>query len=321
MIFEKKIKEIFRSLVMVRYDDTGLVKYFSLEDFPRLISEDFSFIGNKSQILRGKIYSFDGAKDDRLIVFDHGMGGGHTAYMKEIVELCKMGYTVLSYDHTGCMSSEGENICGLSQSLADLDYAIRAVLCDERFSGRKISVVGHSWGAFSTLNISAIHKDITHIVALSGFISVKDMLKQYFPGILSLYVPAIYKTEIEAVGSYAEYSAIESLKASSAKAMIIHSDDDAAVSFKKHFAKLRSELCDRENTVFVAVTEKGHNPNFTKEAVKIKDVFFADLTAKTKSGYFTSDESKRSFKESYDFDKMSEQDSEIWAKISAFLET
>ena len=212
MIFENKIKDAFKKNFLVRYDDTGLVHYFTYKDFEGLSHEEFTFVGNRGQRLVGNIYWYGEMSRERLIVFDHGMGGGHTAYMKEIVELAKRGFTVLSYDHTGCMASEGENISAISQSLADLDYCIRAIKEDARFSSCSVSVVGHSWGAFSTLNVSAIHKDITHIVAMSGFISVKDMLRQFLPGPFSLYAPAVYKMELTALPEYAEFSAIESRK-------------------------------------------------------------------------------------------------------------
>lgn len=319
MIFEKKVIEEYEKQFLVRYDDTGLVHYFTAADFPGLSSEPFSFVGDRGQRLRGNIYYYNDKSTERLVIFEHGMGGGHLAYMKEIEALARRGFTVLSYDHTGCMASEGENIGGFSQSLADLDYCIRAVRETPGLENIGLSVVGHSWGAFSTLNISAIHTDITHIAAMSGFVSVKSMLRGFFPGILGLYVPAIYKREKQRLPEYAEFDAIESLKKSNAHALIIHSDDDAVCSFKRHFAKMEKALSKRQKIIFAHATKKGHNPNFTERAVKIKDAFFADLTKKTKEGYFTDEVKKSEFKASYDFDKMSEQDEMFWDGVAGFL--
>lgn len=83
--------------------------------------------------------------------------------MKEIERLCRAGYAVLSYDHTGCMESGGTSPKGLAQSLCDLNDCIKAIKADTRFLGIDISVVGHSWGAFSTLNITSLHPEISHI--------------------------------------------------------------------------------------------------------------------------------------------------------------
>lgn len=320
MIFEKQIKAIFASKLLVRYDDGGTVRYFSADDFRGLQKEPFEFLGNKGQKLCGAIYYYGEKSAERLIVFEHGMGGGHLSYMKEIETLAGRGYTVLSYDHTGCMMSEGENIGGFAQSLADLDFCIRALREREEYKNLSLSVVGHSWGAFSTLNIGAIHKDITHVVAMSGFVSVKAMLSQFFSGILSIYVPSLYKTECENAPEYAVYNAIESLAASSCKAMIIHSEDDKTVSFKKHFLKLKAAHEKREGTLFYSVKGKGHNPNFTADAVAYKDEFFADLTKKAESGYFTTDEIKAEYKASWDFERMTAQDENVWNDIVKFLE-
>lgn len=319
MLFEKTVLNIYNQQFLVRCDDTGVVHYFTAADFQGLNTLPFSFIGESGQELRGSFYYYGEMSREKLVIFDHGMGAGHLAYMKEIAELAKGGFTVFSYDHTGCMNSEGDNIRGFAQSLSDLDCCIKALRSTDEYKSLQFMVVGHSWGAFSTLNISAIHKDITHIVAMSGFVSVKDMLTQFFPGILKLYVPALYRLEQKNVPVYADYNAIDSLKSSTAKAMIIHSDDDGTVSFKRHFLKMKKALSERADTYFVAVSGKGHNPNFTEAAVKIKDAFFADYKEKMKNGYFTDEDKKREFKESYDFVKMSEQDSMVWKDIISFL--
>ena len=248
------------------------------------------------------------------------MGGGHRSYMKEIELLARHGYTVLSYDHTGCMESEGENIGGFAQSLSDLDSLLITLENDEKYKDVSISVVGHSRGEFSTLNISVLHPKTTHIVAISGFVSVRKMLKQVFPGIMKLYIPALYKIEEMSNPEYAKYDAAESLIKSNVKAMIIHSEYDNAVSYKAHFSYLKEQLFGRPNTHFLAFSDKGHNPNFTQSAVKFKDDFFATLTEKTKNGEFTSEEKRKTFRDSYDWEKMTEQDRTLWERIFGFLD-
>ena len=108
MIFEKQIVDMYKGMMHSRCDDVETVSYFSAADFPGLNNEAYSFKSSLGHNLNGYIYSYEGSNTDRLIVFDHGMGGGHLAYMKEIEMLCRHGYTVLAYDHTGCMQSEGK---------------------------------------------------------------------------------------------------------------------------------------------------------------------------------------------------------------------
>lgn len=321
MIFEKKVLSAFRSTLLKRADDTGAVFYYSAEDFEGLNTLGYEFFGNRGQRLVGSFYFYGEMSCERIVVFDHGMGGGHRSYMKEIERLASFGYTVLAYDHTGCMESEGEHIGGFSQSLADLDHLLLSLKLDPKYANASVSVVGHSWGGFSTLNISALHPHISHVVAISGFTSVKRILRQYLAGPLRLYVPAILRMEREANGTYADFDAVESLKSSSAKALIIHSPDDKAVSFKGHFLRLKKKLANRAaDTFFLSPQGKGHNPNYTEDAVKYKDEFVAKLSAFYKSEDTKDAETRARFKSQFDWDRMTKQDDTVWQRIFYFLD-
>jgi hypothetical protein len=118
---------MYKGMMFARCDDTETVFYFAPKDFPGLQAEPHSFVGSAGHTLQGYFYQYDNAVPGRLIVFDHGFGGGHRAYMTEIEMLCRHGYRVFAYDHTGCMESEGENTKGFSQSLNDLDCCIKAL--------------------------------------------------------------------------------------------------------------------------------------------------------------------------------------------------
>jgi pimeloyl-ACP methyl ester carboxylesterase len=99
--------------------------------------------------------------------------------MKEIERLAHAGYLVFAYDHTGCMESGGEHINGFAQSLADLHSALTVLEKDPSYSAYTFSVVGHSWGGYSTLNIAALHPEITHVVAISGFYFTYNSLERF----------------------------------------------------------------------------------------------------------------------------------------------
>ena len=121
MIFEKQIINIYKKMMFSRCDDIETVHYFSHTDFKNLNAISYPFKSSLGHNLQGYLYYCNNQKENRLIVFDHGFGGGHKAYMKEIVMLCNKGYRVFSYDHTGCMESEGDSPNGLAQSLFDLN--------------------------------------------------------------------------------------------------------------------------------------------------------------------------------------------------------
>ncbi len=320
MIFEKTIMKMYRNRLLVRHDPDGTVKYFAKEDFAGLMSEDFSFLGDKGQRLSAHIYKRDSARCDRLIIFDHGMGCGHVAYLKEINLLTEHGYLVATYDHTGTYRSEGEHIGGFSQSLSDLDHFIDHLREKDEYRHIPISVIGHSWGGFSTLNIPKLHPDITHIVALSGFISPKEIQAQNLGGVLALYRQAAFDLEKQALPKYYDFDARNSLLDVGTKALIIHSKDDAIVNYNRHFKALESVWGRNGRMTFLTLDGKNHNPNYTEDAIQYEKSFFCDLKGKLKAKHLSTDEEKKSFIDSYDWDRMTAQDMELWDKIFAFLE-
>ena len=319
MIFEKQVEEAFDKAVRVRCDDMGTAYYFSADDFPGLQKESYVFENQKGERLQGYFYHYDSPKPYRIIVFDHGMGGGHRSYMKEIERLAREGYLVFAYDHTGCMESQGEHINGFAQSLADLHAALSVLEKDPNYSAYTFSVVGHSWGGYSTLNIAALHPEITHVVAISGFLSVDRMLKQTFGGIMKPYYQRMRDLEHEANPDFANYSAEESLSEYRGKALVIHSADDRVVHSKDHFRVLKKALGDHENIRFLEVNGKGHNPNYTEDAVRYKDAYLAELKKAAKKGSFAEESAKRAFVSRYDWNRMTAQDETVWAEILSTL--
>ena len=313
MLFYNTVKKLYNEFIFKRYDDEGLAYYFSAKDFDGLRSEKFSFKGNNGQTLKGSFYYYDNPCESRIIVFDHGMGGGHLSYMKEIEMLARRGYKVFSYDHTGCMESEGESTVGFSQSLSDLDCCLNALKADEEYKDKTFAVMGHSWGGFSTLNISAFHPDLSHIIVLSGFVSV-DVISSRF-GSLKKYVTEI---ERKANPDYASCDAIKSLKSTSAKALLIYSDNDKMVNKEKNYDYMVSELSGRENTSFILEKNKDHNPNYTEDAVKYLAEYLAVLN-KNKKQLRTAEQKKR-FVDSFDWHRMTAQDEKVWQKIFEHLE-
>ena len=312
----KFIRKMLDAMLYNRADDMGILYYFSEKDFPGLVKEDYIFKSRDGHDLVGGFYCYEGYNPDRLVIFDHGMGSGHTGYMKEIEMLCRKGYRVLSYDHTGCMKSGGNTTGGFLHSLIDLNDCINSLKADDKYNGLDISVMGHSWGAFSTLNICALHPEVSHIVAMSGFVGLEAIFKQF----LSVFYKKIYLEEAAKEPEFVKFNAIDSLKNSDVKALIIHSDDDKTVNCKKHFEVMRNALSHKKNIEFLKVSGKNHNPNYTENAVKLSGEMFKAYANKLKGDYFDSAENREAFRNSYDWDKITEQDEKIWEKIYAHLE-
>ena len=320
MIFEKQVVDAFKSTVYTRRDDEGVAYYFSAKDFPGLFKIPYPFASSLGHTLQGYIYSYENADPRRLIVFDHGFGAGHESYMKEIEKLCRHGYRVLAYDHTGCMESGGEGCRGMAQSLHDLDDCIKAIKADGALSHLDVSVMGHSWGGFSTLNITALHKDVSHIVVLSGFLSVERIVASNFSGLLSGYRKAIMKLEAETNPDYVDFDALNSLSNYEGKALLIYSENDKLVKKSLHFNPLYATLSEKKNVKLILEMNKGHNPNYTEAAVKLLGEYLTDLAKLRKQKKLESAEEKAAFLKKYDWNAMTEQDEQVWVDVFECLD-
>ena len=316
----KLIEKAYRSNLFIRNDNPNGIFYFSAGDFPGLQAHPFECRSSMGHGLKGYFYCYDHPAADRLVVFDHGMGNGHRAYLREIERLAQAGFLVFSYDHTGCMESGGENTNGFAQSLRDLDDVLKALKKVPELSGRGIAVVGHSWGGFSTMNIAALHEDLTHVVSMSGFISVKIMLEQLFTGILKGAVKGLYQLEKQANPDYAEFDAVRTLGHTKAKVLLIASSNDSTVKKEYHFEVLRRALAGKENIRFLLTEGKGHNPSYTCDAVRYKDDFFAAFQKAVKKKKLETEQQQKAFMDAYDWRRMTEQDDTVWEKIISHLQ-
>ena len=315
MLFEKNVEQMYRANLFARQDNPYGIFYFSPADFPGLQSHPYTFPSRAGHPLQGWFYHYDHPIPGRLVVFDHGLGNGHRAYMTEIARLAKAGYLVFSYDHTGCMESGGENTNGFSQSLSDLDTCFTALKAEPALAGRTFSVMGHSWGGFSTMNIAALHPEITHVVSMSGFVSVEMIVDQTFGGLLRLYKGRILDLERNANPDFMDYNAVESLKNTAAKVLLIYSANDSVVHKNPHYDTLCSGLKDRPNIRFRLEMGKDHSPNYTVDAVAYKTVFFNAFNEAIKKKKLNTQEEQEAFMARYDWHRMTAQDPSVWDAI------
>lgn len=320
MILEKQVINMYKGLAFTRCDDNGTAYYFSNDDFEGLNKESYPFTSSMGHTLQGYIYSYPDPIEGRIIVFDHGFFGGHLSYMREIEMLCRHGYTVFAYDHTGCMESGGESPNGMTQSLRDLNDCLVTIKKDNRFAGLDISVMGHSWGGFSTMNIPSLHPEISRIVVMSGFVSATLLIEAFFGGILKPYRKAITELEKKANPDYFGFDGIKTLSETKAKALLIYSSDDKLCRKQVHFDRLKSALSNKENIKFILEENKGHNPNYTKDAVKYLQEFSEKRTTLSKKNLLTTNEQKKEFVNSFDWKRMTEQDEKVWNEIFKALD-
>ena len=319
MLFEKQVEKIYRSNLYIRNDNPSGIFYFSAEDFPGLHAVAYDFKAQAGHDLKGFFYYYDNPIPGRLVVFDHGLGNGHRAYLREVEHLAKAGFLVYTYDHTGCMTSGGESTNGFAQSLSDLDACFTALKQEPALKGRSFSVMGHSWGGFSTMNIAAIHPEITHVISMSGFVSMEKIIEQFVGGILAPYRKTLLALETRTNPDYVNFNAAESLQNVNAKVLLIYSSNDSVISKALHYDTLYKALFGKPNIRFLLVHGKDHSPNYTTDAVAYKTQFFEELQAADKKKQLETESKQLAFMAKYDFRRMTEQDQRVWTIILDYL--
>ena len=313
-----QIEHIYRTNLVHRYDDDGILRYFSASDFSGLTSQDFSFPSREGNMLAGHLYAYPGASYEKLVVFCHGLGGGHRSYMREIETLARHGYRVAAYDNTGCFASEGEDIRGLTQSLSDLDSFLNYAR-EKGLLPADVTVIGHSWGGYAAGNIRHLHPEIRKIVVLAGFSSVKRMLKLYFSGVKRLFMGACARFERRQNPALYPLSAETALDDPAVRALIIQSDDDGMVDYRRSFLFLK-ERVKHTGVKFLSLHARGHNPNYTEDAAAYMTEVLGGLQKGVREKRLNTPDEKRAYLKDADWYRMTEQDPAVWDEIFALID-
>ena len=338
MLLSNIIRKKFDA-VLGRYDASLMDFYFSPKDFPNIKVESFNVKSqykatiktavNKEEIsmkvdrpvtLKGYFYYYDHLDADKLVIFDHGIGSGHLAYFKEIEMLAQHGYTVYSYDHTGCVDSEGDGITGFAQGVHDLDEVISAIKHDPRFKDKTFKLVGHSWGGYSAMNVVVFQPQVTHVVSLAGFISTEALCSQYIPNLLQRYVKEVMADEYEKNPKYADLKGPCTIKNVPVKFMHLQSKDDTMVKYNMSMVPLEEALKDRPNTKLVTFENKNHAPHLTERAVALDNERTKEMEKLKKEGKLNTKEEQMAFRDKYDWEILCEQDQKVWEDIFDFLD-
>ena len=152
---------------------------------------------------------------------------------------------------------------------------------------------------------------------MCGFVSVKEMVNTFFSGIMKGYRNAILALEHDSNPQFVDFNAVESLSASKTKALLIYSEDDQMCR-RTHYDILKAGLDKKDNVEFLFLKNKGHNPNYTEDAVKLLTEFSKARTKFVKKQ--TSKEEKERFVSSFDWGAMTAQDENVWQKIFEHLD-
>ena len=298
------------------------LKYLRAKNFDNLNALPINFKSDKGQVLNGFLYS--SAKVDSykgLIVFSHGMGAGHLAYTTEINYFAQKGYVVLAYDNTGTCASEGKKIKGFAQGIIDLKYALEFVKTREDLSDLPVLLVGHSWGAYSVSNVSALKPDadIKGIVAFSPFNSmnklIRDIAKQETKLNLSILSPFFDIINLLRFGKAGILRSCDSINSNSIPTLVMHGGNDMQVTIKNSPVGKKHKIQDNPNARTVLYESKYHNVYLAKDA----EQYLNDTFAKIESLGKNSPEAYEVY-QNIDYALITKEDLSVMETVSSFLE-
>ena len=83
---------------------------------------------------------------------------------------------------------------------------------------------------------------------------------------------------------------------------------------------LAAGLSGRENVKLMLVSGKGHNPNYTADAVAYLGEYLAAKNKLAKKKKLGTEAEKKGFLASWDWGRMTAQDESVWGEILAWLE-
>ena len=299
------VSKIYQKRMLHRYDKDGYTPYLSSEDFSGLNKETYSFTNSLGANISYFYYYYENYNPNLIILFLHGLGPGHTAYIREIETLAKMGYKVLTLDYMGCDSSGGDKMPSLNEPTRDVDELLNYLNLKTR-----IVVIGHSLGGYTAYNIMNIRNELNKAVVMSGFLC-PDVVLNYLMKV-KVFSKAIARYEKKVEPKYFPIDNYKYIKGTKDRLLIIHSEDDPVVNY--HAAIDPIVKANNANIEIVTVDGRGHNPNYSDNAAKIvTDVF-------SKYYKMKKEKDKKELMEKQDVWAMTEQDPEIFDKIKSFIE-
>lgn len=258
--------------------------YLKAKNFDNLNARPISFSSDKGQTLNGFIYSGAKVKNYKaLIVFSHGMGAGHLAYTTEINYFAQKGYMVLAYDNTGTCTSEGKKLYGFAQGVIDLKYALDFVKTRDDLKELPLLLLGHSWGAYSVCNVSALipEENIKGIVAFSPFNSmnklIRDIAKAKTKVNLSILSPFFDLINFFRFGKTGLLRSCNTINNNSIPTLVMHGGNDMQVTIKNSPVGRKNSIANNPNARTVLYENKYHNVYLTREAEQYLNDTFAKI--------------------------------------------
>lgn len=303
-----------------RCEGNPFLSYFTAADFENLEAEPVEFTGNRGQTLRGNFYFETGKTDFKaLLIFCHGMGGGHLSYTTEIDFFAKHGFLVLAYDNTGTMASDGKALFGMPQAVCDLKSALQFAKTDERTKHLPVLLAGHSWGAYTVCR-AANEPQVKGVLAFSAPNDVPELLTAQAQAqtgkSIHFLKPFLCAVEKLRFGANAGKPTAALLKDIQKPVLLLHGEKDAVVPLTNAVAG-NAMLSENKNIQSAIYPEKQHNVYASLAAEQYIAEAFQKLGVLAKSK--DADAECAAYAKTLDFCKMCEEDSAVMDTALQFL--
>ena len=309
----------------VRCEGDPSLKYFTHEDFEDMVAEPVSFLSDKGQRLNGAVYTCRGVNPSGLVVFAHGMGGGHLSYTTPIHTIAKAGFAVLAYDNTGTMASEGKSLRSFYQAVKDMRAALAFVRGDERLSKYKVVLAGHSWGGYTVCQSLAFAEDqIAGAVAFSPPDSAARVIcdsMQKAAGIkMTWMLPAIWIALVIRGGWNSRHkSSSVLLKTDGVPVLVLQGDEDKDVLLNNSPVSNPAVMA-KNNITGVLYKGKAHNVYQTKESERYLGEVFGNISAaRSRYGKAGIPAEEKAKLYDIDYELIVQEDAEVMKSVTGFI--
>lgn len=277
--------------------------------------------------LQGYIYGCDNNKG--LLVFAHGIGGGHENYLSFITYMVDKGWRVFTYDATGSCTSEGDGTMGLPQSALDLDKALTHIENDSELSKMPKFLAGHSWGGYAVAGVLNFDHDIKASASISGYAYPMDMIMEFADGMMGkvskLLYPFIWLDCYTCFGENTNMSAVDGINKSGIPVLVIHGKKDTVIGYDRSSIISKQSEITNPNVKYYTIDGEysGHNSIFysqnSNEYIDKLDDEYDKLSENYKDGEIP-DSEKQKFFDNVDKALANEPNEKMFDEINDFFE-
>lgn len=312
---------VLRAAFGGRQEGSPYLDYFTAADFENLFAEAVEFPNRRGETLRGNLYFETGRTDFRaLLIFAHGMGGGHLSYTTELDFFAKQGFLVLVYDATGTMASDGKSLRGFGQSVLDLQSAIHFAAQNEKTKALPVVLCGHSWGAYAVCHAQS--PAVRGVVAFSAPEDAATLLcaqaSAQTGAPFGALKPFLRLWERLRFGKTAAAPTSKVLRTANVPVLLLHGGKDAVVPLSNAAASAPG-ISENPHIKSIIYPEKHHNVYNTLEAEASVAEMLGRLgvLSKQKDG---SADALAAYVKTLDFRKLCEEDPAVMQTVEQFLE-